>query len=194
MKNLKIFIGLLVLLSLGAVAVMVLWTMGPSREKEMALKKPTDSADLKFGQVHYTETRGGEKEWELEAASAVYFKEENTVIFQKVKATFFGKNGETYVLLGERAKFNTQTKTVEVFEGVKLDSSDGYHLRTQTLKYLAEKRELSTPDPVEMNGPQMRIEGVGLVVELENQRVKVLRQVTTTLSHLAMKDYFRPAM
>jgi len=181
-------------LSLAAVAFMLFRTLGPSQEKEPALKKPTDSADLTFGQVHYTETRGGEKEWELEAASALYFKEENTVLFHKVKATFFGKNGETYVLLGERAKFNTLTKTVEVFEGVKVDSSDGYHLRTRTIRYLAGPRELSTPDPVEMDGPQLRIEGVGLVVELEKQRMKVLRQVTTTLSHLTMKNYLRPAM
>jgi LPS export ABC transporter protein LptC len=129
----------------------------------------------------------------LEADSAQYFKDENIVILDKVKATFFGKNGETYVLLGGKGKFNTQTKVIEVFDGIKLDSSDGYHLRTKSLKYQAEKRELSTPDPVEMRGPQLRVEGVGLIVELDRQRLKVLHQVATTISPVAIEGFLGSA-
>jgi LPS export ABC transporter protein LptC len=70
---------------------------------------------------------------------------------------------------------------MELFDGIKLDSSDGYHLRTQSLKYEAEKKALRTSDPVEMSGPQLRVEGIGLIVELDHQRLRILRQVTTTL-------------
>ena len=87
--------------------------------------------------------------------------------------------------MGEKGRFNTQTKVIEVFDGVKIDSSDGYHLRTRSLKYQADQRELSTSDPVEMKGPDLQVEGVGMVVELNQQRVKILGGVTTTLSLLA---------
>jgi len=142
------------------------------------------SADLKLDRVHYTETREGVKEWELEATSAVYHKEGDTVMLEKIRATFFGKNQESYHLIGEKGSFNTQTKMIEVYDGVKVDSSSGYRMRTRSLKYQADQKELHTSDPVELEGPSMRVEGVGMIVELNRERVKILQGVTTTLSSL----------
>ena len=194
MKKLRSFLGVMILGSLGVVGIMTWRTLAPPHEKIETAKEPVASADLKLDRVHYTETREGVKEWELEAISAQYFKEENTVFFDKVKATFFGKNGEKYILVGEKGKFNTQTKAIEVFNGVKLDSSDGYQLCTQSLKYQAEKRELCTSDAVEITGPQLRVEGIGLIVELDRQQMRVLRRVTTTLSQPGVKDSLRSDM
>jgi len=194
MRNIRFFLGLIILASMGLVALMAWRTLAPPEGRDVPARVQATSADLKLDRVRYTETREGKKEWELEAATAQYFKEENSVILDKVKATFFGKNGEIYILRGEKGKFNTRTKAVEVFDGIELDCSDGYHLRTKSLKYQAEKRELSTSDPVEMNGPQIRVEGIGLIVELDRQRLKVLRQVTTTLSQLAVGKFLRSAM
>jgi LPS export ABC transporter protein LptC len=169
-------------------------TLAPPPEKIEPAKELTTSADLKLDRVRYTETREGVKEWELEAICAQYFKEESTVFFDKVKATFFGKNGERYVLVGEKGKFNTQTKVIEVFDGITLKSSDGYQMCTRSLKYQAEKRELCTSDAIEITGPQLRVEGIGLIVELDRQQLKVLRQVTTTLSQLGVKGSLRSSM
>jgi len=185
-RKLRFLIGIIILGSLGLVAVMAWRTMEAKEGKEPVKEIPV-AADLQLNRVKYTETRDGIKEWELEAASVRYFKEENTVWLEKVKATFFGKNEEVYTLVGEQGKFNTQTKAIEVYGGVKLDSNEGYRMRTQSLKYLAEKRELSTPDPVEMKGPQFNIEGTGLIVDLERQCLKVLHKVTTNFSHQGKK-------
>jgi LPS export ABC transporter protein LptC len=152
------------------------------------------AADLKLDQVHYTETREGIKEWELEAASAVYYREQNTLALEKVRATFYGKNQETYVLVGEKGRYNTETKVIEVYDGVKVDSSLGYQLRTQGLRYQADQRELSTSDPVEMKGPDMQVEGVGMVVELNRQCMRIFGGVTTTLFSWDWKKPSRSAM
>lgn len=188
MKTFRFILVVIIFCSLGAITVISWRTVGPPAQKTVPPEKPSNPADLMLDRLRYTETKEGVKEWELEAASALYFKDKGTVVFEKVKATFFGKNQGIYVLVGEKGKFNPQTKAIEVFDGVKLDSSDGYHMRTQSLKYEAEKRELSTPDPIEMSGPQLRVEGTGLIVELDRQRLKVLRHVRTTLSPVAMKD------
>ena len=99
-----------------------------------------------------------------------------------MRAAFFGKNEQTYSLEGEKGRLNTQTKAIEAFDGVKLETSDGYRLETRSLRYQADKRELSTGDPVEMNGPQGKMTGTGLVVDLDQQRIKILRQVTVVLT------------
>ena len=163
--------------------------MAPSTEKNTPA--PTTRADLKLDRVHYTETRDGVKEWELEAISAQYFKEESTILFDRVKATFFGKEGQTYTLVGEKGKFNPQTKAIELFGGIEMQSSDGYQMHTRSLKYEADKKELRTADAVEIDGPQLRVEGTGLIVALDGQRLQVLRQVTTTFSQVGGKKLFR---
>lgn len=183
MKNLRFLLGVIIVGSLCLVAIMTWRTLPPPQGEKAPVKEPAIAANLQLNRVKYTETREGIKEWELEAASVRYFEDENTLFFEQVKATFFGKNQETYVLVGKRGKINTQTKALEVFDGVKLDSSDGYQMQTQSLKYQAERRELMTSDPVEMSGPQLRVQGTGLIVELNRQRMKVLKQVTTTFFH-----------
>jgi len=191
MKRLRSFVGVIILGSLAGVAIMTWRTMAPPIEKKATAKEPTSSADLKLDRVHYTETREGVKEWELEAASAQYFKEENTVLLDKVKATFFGKEGQTYTLVGEKGRSNTTTKAIQIFDGIRLESSDGYQMHTQSLNYQPQKREFHTPDAVEIMGPQLRVEGIGLIVDLDRQQLKVLREVHTTLSQTGGKEILR---
>ncbi len=179
-RNWRFFLGVLIVGGVGLVAIMTWRTLAPPQGKKGPIQEPASTADLQLDRIKYTETREGVKEWELEAASVRYFQDKNLLFLEKVKATFFGKNQEVYVLVGEQGRFNTQTKAIEVFGSVKIDSSDGYRMQTQSLKYQAKKRELRTSDPVEMDGPQFRIRGKGLVVELDHQRMKILKQVTTT--------------
>ncbi len=190
---LRSLLGVIILGSLGLVGVLIWQTLTPSSTEKIPPSKPDASADLRLDRVHYTETREGVKEWELEASSAVYRKEGDTMILEKIRATFYGKNQETYHLVGEKGKFNTQTKVIEVYDGVKIDSSDGYHMSTRSLKYQADQKELHTSDPVELEGPAMRVEGVGMVVDLNRERVKILKGVTTTLSSLEWNKNVRLA-
>ena len=78
MKRLRSFLGIIILGSLAMVAILMWRTMAPPPEKKIPM--PDSQADLKLDRVHYTETREGVKEWELEATSAQYFKGESRTI------------------------------------------------------------------------------------------------------------------
>jgi LPS export ABC transporter protein LptC len=192
--TIRSLVGLIILGSLGGVGFFVWQALTPAPEDRPVPAKTDAAAELKLDRVHYTETREGTKEWELEATSAVYYREQNTLALEKVRATFYGKNQETYVLVGGKGRYNTETKVIEVYDGVKVDSSLGYQLRTQGLKYQADQRQLSTSDPVEMKGPDMQVEGVGMVVELNRQCLRVFGGVTTTLFSWDWKKTSRSAM
>ena len=192
--TLRSLVGMIILGSLGVVGISVWQALSPAAGDKHPPAKSDVAADLKLDRVHYTETREGIKEWELEAESAVYYREENTLALEKVRASFYGKNQETYVLVGEKGRYNTQTKRIEVYEGVKIDSSLGYQLRTQALRYQADQKELTTSDPVEMKGPDIQVEGVGMVVELNRQCLRIFGGVTTTLSSWEWKKPSRSAM
>ena len=191
--TLRSLVGMIILGSLGGVGIFVWQVLTPAPGDKHPPAKADVAADLKLDRVHYTETREGVKEWELEADSAVYYREQNTLTLEKVRATFYGKNQETYVLVGEKGRYNTQTKVIEAFDGVVVDSSSGYQLRTQGLRYEADQRELRTSDPVEIKGPDMQIEGVGMVVELNRQFMKILGGVTATLTSWEWKKSSRSA-
>lgn len=182
MRRIRSFLGLIILCSLCGVGVLAWYTITPPGGKKAPTGEPASAADLKLDRLRYTETREGVKEWELEAASAQYFKEDGSVVFEKVRAAFFGENEQTYRLEGEKGRLSTQTKAFEAFDGVKLETSDGYRLETRSLHYQADKRELSTGDPVEMHGPQGNLTGTGMIVHLDQQRIKILRQVTVVLT------------
>lgn len=190
MKKLRSLLGVVILSCLGVMAFLIWHTIRSPEEGTTGIKAAEETADLKLDRIHYVETREGMKEWELNAASASYFKEEKTILLQKVRATFFGKNEEFYTLVGEKGKFNTQTKMIEVYEGVKIDSSDGYHVQTDTLTYSADKKILSTHDPVEIKGPEIFMAGNGMIVDLNHQRLKVLGGVATTFSPHAIQKSF----
>ncbi|MGB9699385.1 MAG: LPS export ABC transporter periplasmic protein LptC [Thermodesulfobacteriota bacterium] len=165
-----------------------IWNMlKPLTEEQGKPNLSSPKADLELKKVKYTETREGVKEWELEAFSVGYFQEEGIVVCEKVKATFFGQNEVSYTLTGLKGKFHMKTKIIEVSGGVKIDSTDGYHLRSPSIKYLAEKRELVTADLVQMEGPRLRVEGQGMIVDIDRQRVKILNQVSTVFADIDIK-------
>jgi LPS export ABC transporter protein LptC len=182
MRRFRSFLGLIILASLCGVGGLAWYTISPPGIKKISTGEPASAADLKLDRLRYTETREGVKEWELEAASAQYFKEDSSVVFEKVRAAFYGKNEQVYSLEGEKGRLDTQTKEIRAFDGVKLETSDGYRLQTRSLQYQADKRELRTGDPVELRGPQGKITGTGLVVQLDQQRIRILRQVNVVLT------------
>jgi LPS export ABC transporter protein LptC len=187
-------VGVIILGTLGGVGFFLWEALSPAPGDRNPPAKADAAADLKLDRVHYTETREGTKEWELEAASAVFYRKENSMILKKVRATFYGKNEEIYKLVGEKGRYNTETKVIEVYDGVEINSNLGYRLRTQSLRYESDQKELTTSDPVELRGPDMEVEGVGMVVDLKRQHLTILGGVTTTLSSWDWKKPYKSAM
>lgn len=186
-KKISLLIVITAIVCVACLATMIWHMLKPLTEEEMKPPLSSAAADLQLKKVKYTETREGVKEWELEAFSVGYFQEEGIVVCEKIKATFFGQNKVSYTLTGVQGKFHIKTKVIEVFGGVKIDSTDGYHLRSSSIKYLAERRELITTDLVEMEGPRFRVEGQGMIIDIDRQRVKVLSQVNTVFADIDVK-------
>lgn len=186
-KKIIFLVVIITILSVAFLATMIWYMLKPLSEEKGKPALSSAAADLQLKKVKYTETREGVKEWELEAFSVGYFQEEGIVVCEKVKATFFSQSEVSYTLTGVQGKFHTKTKVIEVSGGVKIDSTDGYHLRTSSIKYLAEKKELITEDLVEMEGPRFKVEGQGMIVDIDRQRVKVLNQVRTVFADIDIK-------
>jgi LPS export ABC transporter protein LptC len=131
--------------------------------------------------IRFVEDKHGEKTWELEAKTVHQYQEQNTIVLEDIKVTFYAKEGRTLLLTGKQGKLYQDSKDVELAGDVVLNSSDGYQLKTQTVSYRHAERILSTSDPVEVEGEQLRLTGRGMLVNTEAKTFKILSQVKTQL-------------
>ena len=103
------------------------------------------------------------------------------MVLEDVKVTFYAKEGRTFFLTGKQGKVYQDSKNVELEGDVVLTSSDGYQLKTHSVSYRHSGKIVSTSDPVEIEGEQIRLTGKGMLVDMEAKTFKILSQVKTQL-------------
>ena len=184
MKKAKIIILLSIVL-IGGIVLLSLWAnLRERKASEASEKLPkvfNGSADMRLEKVRFVEDKHGQKTWELEAKSVHQYQEENTMVLEDIKVTFYAKEGRTLLLTGKQGKIYQDSKNVELTGDIVLTSSDGYQLKTQSVSYQHAENILSTSDPVEIEGEQLRLTGKGMLVNTEAKTLKILSQVKTQL-------------
>ena len=141
----------------------------------------SNKADIRIEKARYTETKDGHKEWELEADSAQYFKNDNLTAFENVKVIFYSKNGVNYTLIGREGRLRNDSKDMDIVGDVVVTSTDNYQLKTDSLQYIADVRQISTKDKVFFTGPGINIEGTGFLADMVTEMVSVFANVRTVM-------------
>jgi LPS export ABC transporter protein LptC len=182
MKKTK-FAILICIVLIGGIVLISLWlnlqNKKVSEKKEIVSKVSTEGADAHLEKIHFMEDKHGQKTWELEAKSIQQYQDQNIMILDDVKVTFYTKEGGSVTISGKQGKVNQDSKDMELVGDVMLISSDGYQLKTHSISYHHSDKCISTPDPVEIEGEKIRLVGKGMVVDMEAKILKVLNQVKT---------------
>ncbi len=182
MRKIKIFILVLILLIGGAVLAS-LWVnlrgRNASEEGEEPPKISTDGADMRLEKIRFVEDKHGQKTWELEAKLIQQYQDQNIVLLEDMKVTFYMKDGRSFILTGKKGKVYQDSKNMELMGDVLLTSSDGYQLKTHSVSYDHLKKRVTTSDPVEIEGKEIELVGKGMLVDMEAKILKVLHQVKT---------------
>jgi LPS export ABC transporter protein LptC len=184
MKKAK-FVILLSIVLIGGIVLVSLWANLRARKASEAVEKlpkaSTGGADMRLEKIRFVEDKHGQKTWELEAKSVHQYQEQNIMILEDVKVAFYAKEGRTIYLTGKQGKVYQDSKNVELVGDVVLTSSDGYQLKTHSVSYRHLGKIVSTSDPVEIDGEQLRLTGKGMLVDIEAKTFKILSQVKTQL-------------
>ena len=182
MRRAKIAILISIVL-VGGLVLLRLWVNLRERKASEKLSEVpkilTDGADTRLEKIHLVEDKHGQKTWELEATSAQQYQDQNMLVLKDVKVTFFSKDGRVFSLSGKEGKVYQDSKNLEIIGDVVLTSNDGYRLKTQSISYNHKENKARTSDPVEIEGEQLRLEGRGMLVDMEAKTFKVLSQVKT---------------
>lgn len=184
MRKTKIFILLLIALIGGIVLVSLRSNLREKKAWEAGEKAPkvsTGGADMQLQKIRFVEDKQGQKTWELEAESVQQYQKQNIMVLENVKLTFYAKEGRVVHLTGRQGKVYQDSKNVDLVGDVVLTSSDGYQLKTRSASYRHSENVVSTADPVEIEGEQIRLTGKGMLVDVEAKTFKILSQVKTQL-------------
>ncbi len=137
-----------------------------------------EKVQVKIDRIHYSGTKEGRVEWELDAQSAERSREEDLTLFKDVKLTFFADDGTPYVLTSRQGTFREGAGEIAVTGDVIIESpQEGYLLKTGSLKYMIGSKEITTPDKVSMTSGNMDLQGVGLLVRMDSEEFRLLSKV-----------------
>ncbi len=167
----------------GGIVLIRLW--GNIRDEKVSAKKEgvpkvsSENADMSLEKIRLVEDKHGRKTWELEAKTVQQNNDDNVMTLDEPKVTYYTEEGRVIVVTGTKGKVKQDSKDMELTGNVKLTSSDGYTLKTNSLSYSHQNRKVTTADPVEIEGDQMHLVGQGMQVDMETQTFKVFNRVKT---------------
>jgi LPS export ABC transporter protein LptC len=170
---------LLILLAAAAIVlvVVILWVGGRKEPGKALLKIMADRVDLQVRNVRYTEVGDAGMKWEIMADTARYQKKDNLAFFETLTVRLVMKDGSTYRMNGDKGRFNTESRDLEIEGHVAIVSPRGERFTTDRLQYRNAGKRIETDSPVLMEGRGVRISGVGMVFSITGEKVSILSQV-----------------
>jgi len=179
--------ALVILVSLGAVGYKIYDSIN-SVKREIkknpikALEYLPESA-LNMKDFRRAKIEDGRKVWEIFGEEANYFKEEKRALIKKPRFSYFDKKGEPAHVVGDLAKLFFNDKELErmELEGKIVVTYQGYILKSEEAVYLPDKQQILLPRPTTIASDGLESEGSSMEVELEEKKVRMLRNVKTKI-------------
>lgn len=130
--------------------------------------------------------KGGRMEWEITASDGQYFEERNEVVVRDPEVSFYEEDGRRRGRLTGaegRLVLHEQGKEIDslVLTGDVVVWIDELELRTGEATYDRASDRISAPGAVSITGRELDVHGVGMEVDVEPQRIRLLDQVRTVL-------------
>src|SRR4030043_1768316 len=107
MKKAKILILISIVL-VGGIVLVSLWVnlqgKKASEEGGVVPKISTEGADVRLEKIRFVEDKHGQKTWELEAKSIQQYQDQNILMLEAVKVTYYAKDGRVFILSGDQGR------------------------------------------------------------------------------------------
>ncbi|MBW7956778.1 MAG: LPS export ABC transporter periplasmic protein LptC [Deltaproteobacteria bacterium] len=176
-RKLRASLSAFIILSIMGLAVLV-FIHYRTRELPQEDFVEDEKVEVSIDRIHYSGTKDGRIEWELDARSASRSREGDLTLFEDVKATFYAKDGSSYTLTAREGTLRELSGEIGVSGDVVIESGEeGYVLRTGTLKYLINEKEVSTPDRVTVTSDRLDLEGIGFLGHIDTGEFRLLKNV-----------------
>jgi len=133
--------------------------------------------------VTFTQSESGRVTWKMDATSTDLYENKEARL-KDVKIVFNNPGKGEVTLLGETAIMDTTSGNASVRRGakdVRVVTSDGYLLTTNSLIWRARERVIRTADPFKLLGKEIYLEGRGFSADVDMRKLKVEERVKAVL-------------
>lgn len=178
--------GLLALSAVLACLLIYLLITNPT-----SLPSPTATAPGTFSQADatisnfsFTQTKGEQIQWQVEARHARLFERDKQAVLAGVEVTLFGERGREMMVRGDEGILNTETKDfilANQSQPLVIKTDSGYTIFTNHVTWKDESREISTQDRVRIIGHGLEVTGRGLLGYMDKEEFQVLEDVHVDL-------------
>ena len=187
-KRKRFLLLVAIFLSLGGVAYKVttsIWAMKAREFKTNPIKAleyiPESALHLK--DFHRAKIEEGRKVWEIFGDEANYFKEQKEAVIKKPRFLYYDRQGEIAETTGEVARIYLNEKELEKMQlqgGIRV-SYQGYVLESEEAIYIPADQKILMPSKTTVMTTGIHLEGATMEVELEEQKVRLLKEVKTRI-------------
>jgi len=187
-KRKRLLLLVAIFLSLGGVAYKVATSIWAMKAREFrtnpikALEYIPESA-LHLKDFHRAKIEDGRKVWEIFGDEANYFKEQKEAVIKKPRFLYYDRQGEIAETTGEVARIYLNEKELEKMQlqgGIRV-SYQGYVLESEEAIYIPADQKILMPSKTTVMTTGIQLEGATMEVELEEQKVRLLKEVKTRI-------------
>lgn len=149
--------------------------------KSQEVQNPPSDANFEGKNVFYNFTnKQNVKEWELKADIARYFKDKKMIEMDNLEVVFYRSDGTIYKLTGRHGTIDIETENFNVGGDILGVMPDNTRFATQSFTYDNKKRLLTTRDKVIITRNKFTLEGVGMIIDIKEEKLSLLGKVTAT--------------
>lgn len=181
MFNFRRLLAFLILLSTIILTTVIYRHLQQQSPKEILSMLP-ENIDLAVSDLHYTQNEEGQRRWTLDADTAEYERDSGVAKLTTVKLLFYGAgNFGDINLTSDYGQLAQETRQVDVWGDVRLETEEGEKLFTERLHYDDQLRQLSTDESIRILSSAVELTGVGLWIDIDQGRMIVKDKVRVIL-------------
>lgn len=131
----------------------------------------------------FTLSEDGRTSWTMRAGNAELYENKEARL-KDLQVTFTAPDQKEAALIGETGILDTGTGDASIHRGVRqvrIVTSDGYLLTTDSLIWNAAEREIRSPDVFKLLGSEIYLEGKGLLADVDIRKIAVNSNVKAVL-------------
>lgn len=130
-----------------------------------------------------TQSEDGRVAWVLNASSADLYENKEAQL-KDVRIVFKNSDSREATMFGDLASMDTGSGNASIrreTQDVRIVTSDGYLLTTDSLFWKAGERQVWTADPFKLLGNEIYLDGVGMTADVDMRRIAVKNNVKAVL-------------
>lgn len=185
--NRKVKVSLTVFIVLSIVVLALLVALHYRSENKVTVTISEDKEiEVRIEKIRYSGNRDGRLEWELDADTATRTRTDGLTAFDTVSFVYYTGEGDRITLTAPSGRYDEAGGVIEASGGVTVTSSSGYTVRSESMRYSVGSRELTAGSRVEMSSGTMKVSGVGLLVDVDKGRLRLMRDVEAVITEASI--------